>query len=66
MEGIRRSITFSPQTDAIVRQLLEYGIYGRTFGEVVRRIVDQKLTEFAVAPKMRRAEIEAEAFENED
>ena len=39
----RYQITVSDQADDILRQLTEFGIYGRTVPEVIKRIVDAKL-----------------------
>jgi len=46
-------VYLSPQSTMIVKQLLETGLYGSNMSRVCERIVEEKLREFVVIPKLR-------------
>ena len=55
MSDVRWSyrITVSNEAETILEKLLEAGIYGRTIPEIIKRIVDARLTEFVEAPRLK-------------
>jgi hypothetical protein len=53
----------SVKAKTMLRQLTQYGIYGRTVSEVARRMVEARLTEMMVADQ-RSVAVERKLFQN--